>query len=45
VRLDAKRNAGNEEVISADDSRVRVLMMKTNEELMLARHTARVLAG
>jgi acetate kinase len=45
VRLDASRNAGNEAVISADDSRVRVLVMKTNEELMIARHTARVLAG
>ena len=45
VRLDVKRNAGNEEVISADDSRVRVQVMKTNEELMIARHTARVLAG
>ncbi len=45
VRLDAKRNAGNEEIISADDSRVRVRVMKTNEELMIARHTARVLAG
>jgi acetate kinase len=45
VRLDAGRNAGNEPVISADDSRVRVLVMKTNEELMIARHTARVLAG
>jgi acetate kinase len=45
VRLDPGRNAGNEAVISADDSRVRVLVMKTNEELMIARHTARVLSG
>jgi acetate kinase len=45
VRLDATRNAGNETVISADDSRVRVLVLKTNEELMIARHTARVLVG
>jgi acetate kinase len=45
VRLDPRRNADNEEVISADDSRVRVRVMKTNEELMIARHTARVLAG
>jgi acetate kinase len=45
VRLDAARNARNETVISADGSAVRVLVVKTNEELMIARHTARVLAG
>jgi acetate kinase len=45
VRLDPERNARNETVISAEDSPVRVLVLKTNEELMIARHTLRVLAG
>ena len=45
VRLDRERNARNEMVISAEDSSVRVLVMKTNEELMIARHTQRVLTG
>jgi acetate kinase len=44
VRLDAGRNARNEAVISTDDSRVQVRVMKTNEELMIARDTQRVLA-
>lgn len=45
VRLDPDRNARNEMLISTKESRVCVLVMKTNEELMIARHTQRVLAG
>ncbi|MGP6089801.1 acetate/propionate family kinase [Antarctobacter jejuensis] len=37
VELDETRNLGNEREISADLSRVRVLVMPTNEELVIAR--------
>jgi acetate kinase len=46
--LDATRNAGTratEAVISADGSRVKVLVIPTNEELVVARETRRLLAG
>jgi len=45
VRLDEKRNrecVGREGRISADDSAVAVLVVPTNEELMIARDTMRV---
>ena len=45
VRLDPARNAAHEAVISATDSRVLVRVLPTNEELMIARHTYRVLVG
>jgi acetate kinase len=40
VELDPDRNRANAEVISSNRSRVRVLVVATNEELMIARHTA-----
>jgi acetate kinase len=40
VELDPDRNRANAEIISSDRSRVRVLVVPTNEELMIARHTA-----
>ncbi|MGL4636647.1 MAG: acetate/propionate family kinase [Beijerinckiaceae bacterium] len=40
VEMDLDRNRANAEVISSDRSRVRVFVIKTNEELMIARHTA-----
>lgn len=43
VQLDAGRNAAGGPVISADTSRVMVRVVKTNEELMIARHTRRAL--
>ncbi len=43
VHLDPRRNAGNEPILSAADSRVAVRMMRTNEEQMIVRHTRRVL--
>jgi acetate kinase len=43
IWLDAARNAAAAAIISADDSRVTVRVMKTNEELMIARHTYRLL--
>ena len=39
IRLDTGRNRANEQVISIDNAGVAVRVMKTNEELMIARHT------
>jgi acetate kinase len=44
IRLDADRNAAAAPVISCDDSPVTVRVMKTNEELMIARHTYRLIS-
>jgi len=46
IVLDAQRNQqamGREAVISADNSRIRVLVIPTNEELVVARETKRLL--
>ena len=43
VRLDRGRNQAGATVISADESAVTVRVIKTNEELMIARHTGAVL--
>ena len=42
VKLDAEKNKtrGEEAVISADDSKVKVWVIPTNEELMIAQDTA-----
>ena len=42
VRIDSGRNNRNEREISCPDSPVRVLVIRTNEELMIARETVRV---
>ena len=44
---DAKNDGmhGKEAIISADDSRVKILVVPTNEELMIARDTQRLSAG
>jgi acetate kinase len=39
IRLDSVRNEQNAAIISHDNSPVTVRVMKTNEELMIARHT------
>jgi acetate kinase len=39
VHLDQRRNDANEPIVSRSDSPTRVRVMKTNEELMIARHT------
>lgn len=44
LKLDLPSNSENAPVISAKSSHVKVRVIKTNEELMIARHTAR-LAG
>src|SRR5208282_1908006 len=43
IQIDPARNKRNAPVISSDDSRVKVRVVKTNENLMLARHAARLL--
>jgi acetate kinase len=42
IAIDARRNDGNEDTISTPDSRCRVRVIATNENLMVARHTARL---
>jgi acetate kinase len=39
IRMDCPRNEQNAAIISRDDSPVTVRVMKTDEELMIARHT------
>ncbi|MEE9314853.1 MAG: acetate/propionate family kinase [Rhizobiaceae bacterium] len=38
MELDETRNRKNEQIISSDRSRVRIFVLPTNEELMIARH-------
>jgi acetate kinase len=45
IRLDPARNQSNAPTISSQDSRVKVRVMKTNENLMLARHAVALLGG
>ncbi len=42
IKMDAARNQAAAPVISGDDSRVKVRVIKTNEDLMIARHTIKV---
>jgi acetate kinase len=45
IELDDSRNQAGETVVSSDRSRARVFVIKTDEEMMIARHTARLLAA
>ena len=45
IELDEHRNRANAETISTDGCRVRVDVIATNEEAMIARHVRRVRAG
>jgi acetate kinase len=45
IKIDAARNSANAPLISADDARVTVRVIKTNEDLMIARHTARLIGA
>ncbi len=42
LAIDPRRNDAGEDTISADDSRCRVRVIATNENLMVARHAARL---
>jgi acetate kinase len=43
IRLDESRNLANADVMSTADGRVKVRVVKTNEDLMIARHAVAVL--
>jgi acetate kinase len=43
IRLDPERNDADEPIISSDDSPCTVMVIPTNEDLMIARHTRRLL--
>ena len=51
LRMDGRSNStrsanqAGEMIISSERSRVRVFIIPTNEEMMIARHTARLLGG
>lgn len=47
IKLDPEKNdvRGKDRIISSDDSRVKVLLIPTNEELMIARDTLRLSNG
>src|SRR5690348_17530730 len=45
IALDARRNRASETVISSEGSDISVFVINTNEELMIARHTAQLLAA
>ena len=45
IELDEKRNAANETVISTDNSKVKVLVVPTNEELAIARDTLEIVSA
>ena len=45
VDIDAQANAGNRAVLHTSGSRVHVLVIPTNEELIICRHTRRALAA
>lgn len=45
IELDDFRNQAGEMIISSDRSRVRIFVIKTNEEMMIAKHTARLLSS
>ncbi len=45
IKLDDARNIANETVISTDDSKVKVLVVPTNEELAIARDTLEIVSA
>jgi acetate kinase len=45
IELDAARNGAHDTLISTDRSRVHVYVIHTDEEIMIARHTARLLGA
>jgi len=45
IELDETHNQASDMIVSSERSRVRVFVIKTDEEMMIARHTARLLAS
>jgi acetate kinase len=44
IKIDRDRNLAAETVISADDSKIKIMVIPTNEELVIARDTYRILS-
>ena len=42
IKIDTEKNAAGEELISTSDSSIKVFVIPTNEELVIARDTARI---
>ena len=47
VKMDKERNhvRGKEQILSADDSKVKVVMIPTDEEIVIARDTMNIVKG
>ncbi len=43
MKLDESRNNAHETILSADDSKIKALVLETNEEIVVARETVKVL--
>jgi acetate kinase len=44
VQIDEKKNKSNEEIISKDSSKVKVMRITTNEELVIAMDTSKIVS-
>ncbi|AQQ70296.1 Acetate kinase [Limihaloglobus sulfuriphilus] len=44
IKIDSDRNIAGETVISSDDSKIKIMVIPTNEELVIARDTYRILS-
>ena len=42
LKIDERRNTNNDKIISSENSKIVVRVMKTNEELMIARHSKNI---
>jgi len=42
LRIDVQRNSNKDKIISSDDSKVKALVIPTNEELLIARDTSQI---
>ena len=45
MKVDSKKNAGNEKIISTEESKVKALVLETNEEIVVARETVKVISN
>ena len=45
IHLDPEKNKAGETILSTDDSPVKILLVPTNEELMIARDTAEIVSA
>ena len=45
VKIDEKKNSANDEIISTEDSRIKVMRIPTNEELVIALDTSEIVSS